>query len=108
MDTYTANLGLVKAADDSTDWGTGYRANLDVLDQTLGGVLSVVNPGPIELRLDYGTRTDDSPVMLGKAPAGTAETASVWAITTFTYASPTDNARLLSTDVRTGLAWAAR
>lgn len=109
MTTYTDNLGLAKPADDETDWGSKYRASMDTLDGAVAGLqAAVAPPAPTHLRLDYGTRTDTSPVYLGKAPADAAETDPVWEVTTFLYASGDPGARLLGTEVRTGIAWTDR
>lgn len=101
--TPTPHLNLIKAADDETDWGDGYRSNLDVLDAAVQRIDT--DPLPAEVfAFDYGTHTDDSPVYFGKARPGSIETATVWTVTKFFY----DGTRLDHTEVRTGLAWSAR
>lgn len=55
-----------------------------------------------ETRLDYGTRTDANPVRVGKAPAGTAPSATTWDILTLEYDA---SARLNRSTPSTG-AWA--
>ena len=66
-------------------------------------------PVPNEMRLNYVARTDKQPVYLGKAAYTNAvEADPVWTVTRFTYESGAADARLVSTDVRKGIAWTDR
>lgn len=65
----------------------------------------IVTDNPTRLEMDYGVRTDSSPVYLGKAGPGVATTSPAWTITKFAYESNDDNARMTRFDVRQGVAW---
>ncbi len=54
---------------------------------------------PLEVRLDYGTRTDGNPVRVGKAAMGTSTTSATWTIQSLTYDS---SARLTGVHVSIG------
>lgn len=100
----TPNLGLARPIDNSTNWGSDYREAMAKIDQAYGAMQAATG----QLLLDYGTRTDASPIYLGKAAPGSAQGDPVWTVTRFNYASGADNAPLLGTDVRTAVAWTAR
>lgn len=99
----TPNLGLALPPDGDREWGDKYRDAMRTLDAAVGG-----SGQASEIRLDYADRTDDSPVYLGKAPAGALDTDPVWTVTTLVYESSAPNARLVSTEVRTDIAWTGR
>jgi hypothetical protein len=61
-----------------------------------------------QLELDYLGRTDKQPVYLGKAPPSALDTEAKWQIIKFTYASGTDDARLLFTNAVENAAWSDR
>lgn len=61
-----------------------------------------------QLELDYQSRADSQPVYLGKAPLSALDTDSAWTITKFVYASSTDNARLVRSNVVESGAWTDR
>lgn len=59
----------------------------DIIDPATEGTLAMIRRGisDYEVRIDYGARTDSNPTRIGKAPAGTATSATTWSIQTFTY-----------------------
>jgi hypothetical protein len=61
-----------------------------IYDQSLNAIKTSTVPPNIQMRLDYGTRTDNQPDYVGYATKGLATSASGWMIQKMTYNDDTD------------------
>jgi hypothetical protein len=108
----TPNLNLARPADDDDDWGEDYRAAMGSLDGHSHGedgrATSTATSPSGNLLLDYGVRTDDQPLYLGRAAPGSLTTDAVWRVLRFTYESDEDYARMLAVIVRENVVWTDR
>lgn len=59
---------------------------------------------PVAIKVDYGARTDDQPIYIGKAPAGTVDATLNWVVHKLGYTSD----RLVQFDTKRGISWTNR